>query len=108
MARANDEKMLGANLPSEFVENFWVNAIPKGVKATKTEIVVAMANAWKELPDEVKKTYLAGTDLNTPAFEALVEQVIDRKLEAFYSKLSPNQLKTLKTDAEKTEKKLRK
>lgn len=94
MARASDQKMLGANLPSEFVENFWDKAVPEGVRASKIEVVIAMANAWVELPDDIKQSYLSGQKQgNNAPIKDMIEAVVEEKIGDLLN--NPQKLKLL-------------
>jgi len=79
--RASNEKMLGANLPGDYVESFWNKAFPKGVKATKTDIVLAMADAWVELPPEVKEYYLY-PKRKEDSIRDHIERIVEDKMES--------------------------
>lgn len=96
---------LGGKVPLD-LKNKWIAQAKERGQVSKKNLAAAV-KLWLELPEDIQARLL-NQSLDTSAFEAMVEQVIDRKLEAFYSDLSPDQLKTLKADAEKTRKKLKK
>jgi hypothetical protein len=56
MARYEDQSMLGANLPGDFVAEFWENAILMG--GSKNAVIRAMAELWIDVPDDLKRDYL--------------------------------------------------
>lgn len=90
MVRADTEKMLGANLPANFVETFWSKALPPKSKASKTKVIVAMANAWIELSDSVKEYYLNPS----PKHESLkdfVESIVENKMKELMAGIQTSQ-----------------
>ncbi len=90
MARSDTEAMLGANLPRDFVDIFWTKAMPGSSKASKAQVVLAMANAWVDMPNEVKKHYLFPED-ESDGFD----DVIDAKVRSAIKKMLPELTKSI-------------
>jgi len=105
MVRADTEKMLGANMPREYVENFWKNATPKGTKANKSQVIEAMANLWLDLPDEAKQHYLVPISNKNP-FENVVREVTRPFVNAIRAALTPAQRKIVDKNLKETKEKI--
>lgn len=86
MVRADNEKMLGANLPVEFVDNFWIHAAPG--KTPKGLVIETMAKLWLSLPEAVRKELLfpEKTHEKEPALESVLEKIVDKKLDEYFAK----------------------
>ena len=74
MARGQTEKMLGANLPGKFVEQFWKKAAPEGT--SKNRIVEAMARLWLDSPAEVRRQYLYPEEKGRGSLSKLIEKAV--------------------------------
>lgn len=82
--RAETEKMLGANLPDDFVEAFWAKAFPPNSKSTKTDIVTAMANLWLDKSDAEKEYYLTpGHGKEHQSLVRFIENIVEKKINEF-------------------------
>jgi len=103
MVRADSDKMLGANLPREFVDNFWDNAAPEGTN--KTLIIKAMALLWLDLPDDVKQSYLY-PKTGEKSLNILIQQIVQSQLEVFRSVLNPAQRKIVDQKLKETKEKI--
>ncbi len=74
MARGQTEKMLGANLPGRFVEQFWKKAAPEGT--SKNRIVEAMARLWLDSPVELRRRYLYPEEKGHKTLQQLIENAV--------------------------------
>lgn len=101
MVRNNTESFLGANLPKDFVSDFWEKAIPSKSKANKAEIVAAMANAWLELADDAKKHYLYPSE-NDFDFKQYIESIVENKMTELAIERKPKEQLTVKQKIRET------
>lgn len=74
MARAVTEKMLGANLPADFVEQFWQQAAPEGT--SKNLIIKAMARLWLDTPAEIRRQYLYPDSHESPRLNRIIDKAV--------------------------------
>lgn len=77
MVRAANEKMLGANLPSDYVEGFWGKAAPEGI--SKTLIIKSMCKVWLDLTDELKRNNLYPIK-EEKSLSEIIEAIVDKKI----------------------------
>ncbi len=72
MPRAPTEKMLGANLPLEFVDDFWDRAAPAGTN--KQLVIRAMTRLWLATPVEERRLCLYRSESDNP-FVMVVQKI---------------------------------
>jgi len=82
MPRSSDEKMLGANLPLEFVEAFWEQAAPPGTN--KQLVITAMTQLWLSTPVEIRRLLLYPSETDD-SFVVAVERIVEAKLTEYLS-----------------------
>ncbi len=82
MPRSPDEKMLGANLPLEFVEAFWEQAAPEGTN--KQLVITAMSQLWLTTPVEIRRLLLYPSE-GDDSFVVAVERIVESKLTEYLS-----------------------
>jgi len=91
MVRANTEKMLGANLPAKFVEDFWIKAAPAGT--SKNLVVKAMSLVWLDLTEKLRRENLYPVKDDKKLSE-VIEEIVDGKIKnacaVLLKKLSPD------------------
>lgn len=104
MVRSDTEKFLGTNLPSEYVDMFWDKVIPKGSKASKGQVVKAMADLWLDLPEDARNNYLY--PISDRPLAELIRQVVQEELVAYRKALSPSQRRAVDKSLQETKGKI--
>jgi hypothetical protein len=87
MVRANTDGLLGANLPKEYVENFWKKAAPEGT--AKTLVIKAMARFWLDLTDESRRSYLYPIKDDKKLSE-VIGDIVNKKIQTAFTALAKN------------------
>ena len=113
MVREETEKMLGANLPIEYVRSFWKAAYPPAndeqdelPHGFKILIIRAMANLWSELPLEVRESYMYPDKKKIKPLNLLVGQIVSEQLATIREALSPHQKKIVDQKIKETKEKI--
>lgn len=105
MPRSDNEKMLGANLPRDYVDDFWERAAP--ADTAKSQVIKAMADLWLDLPTDIRKNYLYPAPKDgRGSLKRLVLEIVSAQLAAYHSALTPKQRKIVDEKLKETKEKI--